>query len=51
MKENNEVVNANKTVYKFKPASHWNYITREQYEFLLRFFADEGRLMITQEEE
>lgn len=40
-----------KTVYKFKPASHWNYITQLQYEVLLKFYADDAMLMITQEEE
>ena len=30
-----------KTVYKFKPAQHWNYITKEQYDVLCRFYSDE----------
>ena len=30
-----------KTVYKFKPASHWNYITNEVYEVLRKFYSDE----------
>ena len=30
-----------KQVYKFKPASHWNYITKEQYDVLCRFYSDE----------
>ena len=36
------------TVYKFKPALHWNYITKEQYEVLCKFYSDE---MITKEED
>ena len=39
-----------KTVYKFKPASHWNYITKEQYEVLRKFYSDE-MLKIEEEEE
>lgn len=47
-----------KQVYKFKPALqsanpvgavlHWNYITKEQYDVLCRFYSDE---MIKIEEE
>ena len=39
-----------KTVYKFKPASHWNYITKEVYEILWEFYPD-GMLKIDEEEE
>ena len=39
-----------KTVYKFKPALHWNYITKEQYDVLWRFYSDE-MLKIEEEEE
>lgn len=49
-----------KTVYKFKPASqsanpvgavfHWNYITKEVYEVLRKFYSDE-MLKIEEEDE
>lgn len=39
-----------KTVYKFKPALHWNYITKEQYEVLRNFYQDDT-LRIEEEEE
>ena len=38
-----------KTVYKFKPHLHWNYITKEQYDVLCRFYSDE--MIKTEEEE
>ena len=50
MKESNEVVNASKTVYKFKPHLHWNYITKEQYDVLCRFYSD-SMIKIEEEEE
>lgn len=37
-----------KLIYKFKPAQCWNYITKEQYDVLCRFYSDE---MIKIEEE
>lgn len=39
-----------KTVYKFKPARHWNYITEDVYRVLYKFYT-EDRLIVTQEEE
>lgn len=39
-----------KTVYKFKPSLHWNYITLDQYTYLWKFYANSGMLMIAQEE-
>ena len=39
-----------KTVYKFKPALHWNYITKEQYDVLWRFYSDE-MIKVEDEEE
>ena len=39
-----------KTVYKFKPALHWNYIAKEQYE-VLRNFYHVDMLKIEKEEE
>ena len=39
-----------KQVYKFKPAFHWNYITKEQYDVLCRFYSNE-MLKIEEEEE
>ena len=39
-----------KTVYKFKPNGHWNYITKEVYEVLRKFYSDE-MLKIEEEEE
>ncbi len=39
-----------KTVYKFKPASHWNYITEQQYDILVKFYG-EDMLKTEQEEE
>ena len=36
-------------VYKFKPAFHWNYITKEQYGVLWNFYSDE--MMKVEEEE
>lgn len=39
-----------KTVYKFKPHLHWNYITEQQYDILVRFFG-EGMLKTEQEED
>lgn len=49
-----------KQVYKFKPASqsanpvgavfHWNYITKEQYDVLCRFYSD-SMIKIEEEEE
>ena len=38
------------TVYRFKPASHWNYITKEVYEVLRKFYSDE-MLKIEEEDE
>ena len=38
------------TVYKFKPPSHWNYITKEVYEVLRKFYPD-GMLKIEEEDE
>lgn len=49
MKENNVVVNATKLVYKFKPAFHWNHITKEQYEVLCKFYP-EGMIKMEEEE-
>lgn len=49
MKESNEIVSAPKTVYKFKPALHWNYITKEQYDVLWRLYSNE-MLKIEEEE-
>ena len=39
-----------KTVYKFKPFQHWNYITKEQYDVLRKFYTD-GMIKIEKEEE
>ena len=39
-----------KTVYKFKPNGHWNYITKEVYEVLRKFYSDE-MLKIEEEDE
>lgn len=39
-----------KIAYKFKPASHWNYITKEQYDVLCRFYPD-GMIKTEEEEE
>ena len=39
-----------KTVYKFKPNGHWNYVTKEVYEVLRKFYSDE-MLKIEEEEE
>ena len=39
-----------KQVYKFKPALHWNYITKEQYDVLWRFYSDE-MIKVEDEEE
>lgn len=38
-----------KTIYKFKPNGHWNYITKEVYEVLRKFYSDE-MLKIEEEE-
>ena len=38
-----------KTIYKFKPNGHWNYITKEVYEVLRKFYSDE--MIKTEEEE
>ena len=39
-----------KTVYKFKPTSHRNYITKEVYDVLWKFYSDE-MLKIEEEDE
>ena len=39
-----------KQVYKFKPHQHWNYITKEVYEVLRKFYSDE-MLKIEEEDE
>jgi hypothetical protein len=39
-----------KTIYKFKPNGHWNYITKEVYEVLRKFYSDE-MLKIEEEDE
>ena len=39
-----------KQVYKFKPASHWNYITKEQYDVLRKFYPV-GMIKIEEEKE
>ena len=39
-----------KTVYKFNPNGHWNYITKEQYDVLCRFYSD-GMIKIEEEED
>jgi len=39
-----------KTVYKFNPNGHWNYITKEQHEVLRNFYQDDT-LRIEEEEE
>jgi len=39
-----------KTVYKFKPFQHWNYISKEQYDVLWKFYLD-GMIKIEEEEE
>ncbi len=39
-----------KTVYKFNPNGHWNYITKEVYEVLRKFYSDE-MLKIEEEDE
>ena len=38
-----------KTVYKFKPHLHWNYITEQQYNILVKF-SGEDTIKIEQEE-
>ena len=38
-----------KTVYKFKPNGHWNYVTKEVYEVLRKFYSDE--VLKTEEED
>ena len=30
-----------KTVYKFKPHLHWNYITERQYDILVKFYGED----------
>lgn len=30
-----------KTVYKFKPFHHWNYITEQQYGILVKFYGED----------
>ena len=49
MKESNFVTSATKTVYKFKPASHWNYITEQRYDILVRFYGED--MLKTEQEE
>lgn len=39
-----------KTVYKFKPALHWNYITEQQYNILVKSYG-EDMLRVEQEED
>ena len=39
-----------KTIYKFKPNGRWNYITKEVYEVLRKFYSDE-MLKIEEEDE
>lgn len=39
-----------KVRYLFKPSQHWNYITKEQYDVLCRFYSDE-MIKIDEEEE
>lgn len=39
-----------KTVYKFKPAFHWNYITEDVYKVLKDFY-EEDMLKVVEEKE
>lgn len=39
-----------KTVYKFKPHKHWNYIAEETYEVLAKFY-DSDMIKIDYEKE
>ena len=36
--------------YLFKPHKHWNYITKEQYDVLCRFYSD-SMIKVEEEEE